>query len=176
MMVGSVISAVRASDPLPPSAARAGADSADTTGIPPVEPAIYFNPKLRFDSDANVVVIEFRDLKNGELQRSIPTQAQLDAYERAARITRDEELRSAAEKLAGTAAGNPSPAPLTRTSQRTGSTPETGGSGTQPAGQPGPTSSPVSAPRAAAGTVGNGGDATAGPAGSAPPGSTEVDA
>ncbi|MFC7335009.1 hypothetical protein [Rhodocista pekingensis] len=175
MMVGSVISAVRASDPLPPSAARTGTDSADTTGLQPIEPAIYFNPKLRFDSDANVVVIEFRDLKNGELQRSIPTQAQLDAYERAARITRDEELRTAAEKLAATATSGPSSS--TATSQRTGSTPETGSIGTQPAGQPGGLStSPAAAPRAVAGTTGNGSDATAGPAGAAPPGSTEVDA
>lgn len=46
-------------------------------------PQILFNPRIRFDSAAKVIVTEFRDLSSGDVQRTFPSKQQLQAYARA---------------------------------------------------------------------------------------------
>jgi hypothetical protein len=66
---------------------RGGAMAAESVaeGAPPISaPALYTNPRVRFDRDAAILVIEIRDVQSGEVQRSIPDRSILEAYRRAA--------------------------------------------------------------------------------------------
>lgn len=56
----------------------------------------YTSRKVRVDNSTNVAVLEFRNPLNGDVKTQIPTEAQLEAYERA-------ELQKVAAQLSGEA-------------------------------------------------------------------------
>lgn len=53
---------------------------------PAPSPQVLFNPRIRFDSEANVIVMEFRNRESGEISRSVPSERQLQAYIEAQRL------------------------------------------------------------------------------------------
>ncbi len=92
MLIGAVAPVRQTIEaPAPAVDARRTDSGFQATTPAPERSGVYYSPKLRFDNDANVVVIEFRDLNTGKLERSIPTKGQLEAYEKAAKIARAEE-------------------------------------------------------------------------------------
>lgn len=90
MLIGAVATVRQPIEaPAPVDARRS--DSGSQAPSPAAEGrGLYYSPKLRFDTDANVLVIEFRDLNTGKLERTIPTKGELEAYEKAAKIARAE--------------------------------------------------------------------------------------
>jgi hypothetical protein len=70
-----------ATRPAQPVAPVAPATPAGAGGAAPSVPML--NPRMRIDTELNLVVLEFRD-DAGELRSSIPTPREIDAYRLAA--------------------------------------------------------------------------------------------
>ncbi len=51
--------------------------------VPASQDGFYTSRKVRVDNNAQIAVLEFRNPLNGDVQTQIPTEAQLQAYERA---------------------------------------------------------------------------------------------
>lgn len=71
-----------------PTPSRVGTDR-DSNSSEPVAPAIsvagYVSPRVRFDRETELLVIEIRDIQNGEVEQSYPPKSTVEAYKRAAR-------------------------------------------------------------------------------------------
>lgn len=65
---------------LPP---RPAAPPEPASGGPVKPPVPMLNPRMRIDTELNLVVLEFRD-DAGEVRNSIPTPREMDAYRLAA--------------------------------------------------------------------------------------------
>lgn len=103
MMIGATQPAYRTFEATSTAVAK-GADSGFSAADPAsASVALYYSPKLRFDTEANVAVLEYRDVLTGKMERSIPTKAQLEAYEKAAKIAREEEADKRLQDLLGLA-------------------------------------------------------------------------
>lgn len=82
---------IRDTASLPPSAAASRA-APQAVRPPPAEatprPATpMLNPRMRIDTELNLVVLEFRD-EAGELSHSLPSPREIDAYRQAAQERR----------------------------------------------------------------------------------------
>ncbi|WP_114394026.1 hypothetical protein [Oleisolibacter albus] len=103
MMIGATQPAYRTFEATSTAVAK-GSDSGFSAADPAsASVALYYSPKLRFDTEANVAVLEYRDVLTGKMERSIPTKAQLEAYEKAAKIAREEEADKRLQDLLGLA-------------------------------------------------------------------------
>lgn len=110
-------------------------------------PQVLFNPRIRFDSEANVIVMEFRNRESGEIARSVPSERQLQAYIEAQRLPAPRQESTGAVEERGRTFGVVEPSPAaSRGSGVEGRT--TGPSAAPVAGFVGP-----SAERATAGSV-----------------------
>lgn len=91
--------------PTPTTAAALGQGAPAPVSQEPEEsrpnPQILFNPRIRFDSAASVMVMEFRNPDSGEVLRSVPSERQLQAYAKAQRLPgRDEQQDTSQERPA----------------------------------------------------------------------------
>lgn len=89
---------------------RTGAAEQLDSGAETAQPQkILFNPRIRFDYDANVIVMEFRSRDTGEVTRSVPNERQLQAYVEASRLplTGSDEARiGSGRRTGGNGAGS----------------------------------------------------------------------
>lgn len=103
------------------------ADSAAST----VASAGFVSPRLRFDRETKLLVIEIRDIKNGDVQQSFPHKSTVEAYQRAARtgipvlgvpVDRSADTRpadtSSDDRTGASPAGGTAPTPVDTTATR----------------------------------------------------------
>ncbi len=109
----SVQSLPPAISPLPPSTGAERTESREPVGAEALpKPQVIYNPRFRFDTAANVIVMEFRDFETGEVARSVPSERQLKAYADAQRLPGRDEAPVAVSGSGRGAQGGEDPAPV----------------------------------------------------------------
>lgn len=89
----------------------AEANAPFVSDAPAPSPQVLFNPRIRFDSEANVIVMEFRNRESGEIARSVPSERQLQAYIEAQRLPAPRQEGTGAAGELGKAIGLAEPSP-----------------------------------------------------------------